>query len=238
MPLETSYPGIYRGFVVDTNDPLNANRVRLIVPQISGTEITNWAWPISGTPMGSKTPYASAYDTTNQPASQPGTANSTVTNTAKVITLNTFSEGYGISIKDGSKLTFSYKGLYNIQFSAQFVSTNSSLAKVQIWLAKNGVNLSQTSGVVTLSGTGAATLPAWNYVLNLKANDYLQLYWASDAPHVYLGANPVSLGGAPDTPSVILTAVLESGYLPSAADPCWVMFEGGDPNFPLWLGTF
>jgi len=28
------------------------------------------------------------------------------------------------------------------------------------------------------------------------------------------------------------------GYIPIPGDGCWVMFEGGDPNFPLWLGAF
>jgi len=46
MHLGTSYPGIYRGIVKDTNDPKNAGRVRLQVPQIFGEEITGWAWPI------------------------------------------------------------------------------------------------------------------------------------------------------------------------------------------------
>jgi len=27
-------------------------------------------------------------------------------------------------------------------------------------------------------------------------------------------------------------------YAPKPGDGCWVMFEGGDPNFPLWLGAF
>jgi hypothetical protein len=27
-------------------------------------------------------------------------------------------------------------------------------------------------------------------------------------------------------------------YSPQPGDGCWVMFEGGDPNFPLWLGAF
>jgi hypothetical protein len=44
MHLETSYPGIYRGIVKDNNDPKNLGRLRLIVPQIFGEEITTWAW--------------------------------------------------------------------------------------------------------------------------------------------------------------------------------------------------
>jgi len=36
--------GIYRGVVVDTNDPLNKNRIKVQVPQILLSEVTGWAW--------------------------------------------------------------------------------------------------------------------------------------------------------------------------------------------------
>lgn len=43
------YFGIYRGIIVATNDPLNKGRVMLKIPQVSGEEVTNWAWPIDKT---------------------------------------------------------------------------------------------------------------------------------------------------------------------------------------------
>jgi hypothetical protein len=49
MHLGTSYPGIYRGIVKDTNDPNGLGRIRLVVPQIFGEEITGWAYPIDKT---------------------------------------------------------------------------------------------------------------------------------------------------------------------------------------------
>ena len=48
MNPEIRYHGIYRGKVVATNDPDNLGRVTLRVPQVSGQEVTNWAWPILG----------------------------------------------------------------------------------------------------------------------------------------------------------------------------------------------
>jgi hypothetical protein len=38
--------GIYRGIVADTNDPLDQNRIRMLVPQILGSATTGWAYPI------------------------------------------------------------------------------------------------------------------------------------------------------------------------------------------------
>ena len=36
--------GVYRGIVVDTQDPLNKGRLRLQVPQVLLEEETGWAW--------------------------------------------------------------------------------------------------------------------------------------------------------------------------------------------------
>jgi hypothetical protein len=41
--------GVYRGIVVDTNDPENANRLKVKVPQILGTAVTGWAWGVHPT---------------------------------------------------------------------------------------------------------------------------------------------------------------------------------------------
>ena len=37
--------GIYRGVCVDNQDPNNINRIKLQVPQILNTNVTNWAYP-------------------------------------------------------------------------------------------------------------------------------------------------------------------------------------------------
>jgi hypothetical protein len=42
---KSKYYGIYRGIVVNTADPKNYNRILLKVPQVSGEEVTSWAWP-------------------------------------------------------------------------------------------------------------------------------------------------------------------------------------------------
>lgn len=228
--------GIYRGIVMDTADPDNLGRIKLQVPQILGTATTNWAWPIIGIPTHKKTPYVSIIDTSNQPAGAPGT--STPTNTAMAKSLSTFVEGYGIELKNDNEVHFKYAGVYNLQFSTQFVSSNSSLQKIQIWISKNGVAVPESAGQISISGNGAASVPAWNYVISLKGGDYIQLYWATDSSNVYIATNPTAIDGAPHIPGVIFTATLSGGYTPVPGDACWVMFEGGDPNFPLWLGAF
>lgn len=40
----TRFFGVYRGVVVETNDPLSKGRIKLRVPQVLANEITDWAW--------------------------------------------------------------------------------------------------------------------------------------------------------------------------------------------------
>lgn len=36
--------GVYRGQVVDDKDPADKRRLRLLVPQVLGDQVTGWAW--------------------------------------------------------------------------------------------------------------------------------------------------------------------------------------------------
>lgn len=42
-----SAPGVYAGIVVATNDPQHRRRVRLRIPQVTGTAVSGWAEPVS-----------------------------------------------------------------------------------------------------------------------------------------------------------------------------------------------
>ncbi len=133
------------------------------------------------------------------------------TTTAYPITVNnTDPDSSGVSIVSGSRLTFAYAGVYNIQFSAQIDRTSGSGTDiVDIWFAKNGSNISESTTKVTVSGSAsqAKTVAAWNYMLELAANDYIELYWSATNTNVALVAEAGQLNPTrPAIPSVILTA--------------------------------
>lgn len=44
---EDRYFGVYRAVVVDNNDPKNLGRIKVIIPQVSGENVTDWAWAIN-----------------------------------------------------------------------------------------------------------------------------------------------------------------------------------------------
>jgi hypothetical protein len=234
-PQDKRFFGIYRGVVTDTADPKGLGRVRLTVPQILGKAVTSWAWPIIGVPENKKAPYGSFSDSTTQ--------NIAAVNTPQVVTINTIEEAFRVSVVDGSKITFANAGTYDIQFSAQLQRTNKGNDTADVWLKLNGSlpaqNVLRSNGSVSINGDANATpqIIAWNYVLTVEAGDYLQFWWRGTDTAIQLLAQPAD-SVVPATPSFAVTATLVGGFLPIPGDGCWVMFEGGDPNFPLWLGAF
>lgn len=101
-------------------------------------------------------------------------------------------------------------GLYNVQFSAQFVSTNASTKTVYVWLRVNGTNVPQSAGKVTMKGSGEAYLAAWNYFQRLNTGDYFELMWATSDTTVTLEASAAT-AFSPAVPSVILTVAANIG---------------------------
>ena len=140
--------------------------------------------------------YGSFYDTTTQSV---GSAN-----TPTAMTFNTTAENNGVSITSSSQILFANAGTYNVQFSAQLTQTDNSSDNVQIWLRKNGSDLTETNTTVTMDKQNSDKVASWNFVLTVAANDYLQLMWESNSTSVTLLAQ--SAGSTyPATPSVILT---------------------------------
>jgi hypothetical protein len=144
--------------------------------------------------------YGSAYDTTDQPI--------TTINTQQLVTLNTSGVLRGVALVSGSQLRVDYAGDYNIQFSAQVVNAASSEHNVAFWFKKNGTNIADSAGNVTVpkkhgSGDGAILI-CYNLYETMAANDYIQLYWQGPSTDVSLETLAAS-GSIPRTPSVIVT---------------------------------
>jgi hypothetical protein len=135
-------------------------------------------------------------------ASQSGSAN-----VSQSITFDTTDISTGVSIVSGSQIKLTNAGTYNIQFSAQVDRVSGTGSDViYIWLKKNGSNVANTAGAVTVTGGAAAAkvLAAWNYVVNAAANDYYELAWQSADANIVLTTIAAS-GNIPAIPSVILT---------------------------------
>jgi hypothetical protein len=235
MSHDEKYPGLYRGVVVDANDPKGFGRIKMIVPQVSGENVTDWAWPVLGGISQHRPVYGEWQEDSNQTVVS--------TTTAYPIQFSVDDGHYGIDIVDSSKFTFAYKGIYNIQFSLQLQNTNTSIKEATIWLRKNGTNVEGSAGVVAVpnshGGTPGYVIAAWNYVLEFAAGDNFELMWHTNSTDVSLHYYPAGTAPAhPSAASAIITIASVGKVAPQPSEGVWAAFEGGDPNFPLWIGTF
>lgn len=157
--------------------------------------------------------YGSFYDTSTQI--------NPVASTAMSVTMNEVTNGQngvvanGVSVVNGSRITLANTGVYDIQFSLQVDKTDNGDDDIDIWLARNGANVSWTNTSQTLSGTGTQKfVAAWNFVVPANAGDYYELKWSSADTAMRLLTTPAGNTPArPGVPSVILT-VSYVGTLP------------------------
>ncbi|MFZ9885746.1 MAG: hypothetical protein ACO3ON_09900, partial [Ilumatobacteraceae bacterium] len=126
-------------------------------------------------------------------------------NEAYAMTFDTTDASNGVSIgSPTSRLVVDEQGVYNIQFSAQLDKASGGAADVYIWLRKNGNNVPNTATTLTLQGTAARQVAAWNFVIQLDAANYVELMWAAnDTDVTILAASATSVW--PAIPSVICT---------------------------------
>lgn len=157
--------------------------------------------------IGSGGYYASYYDTTNQSISNIGNAGR--------ITFNSVETSSGVTrivtSGTGTGVQFDNAGVYNVQFSVQYLNTDTQLHNSSIWMRVNDVDVSNSAGQSTIpnkhGGVNGQLIVGWNYVLSYSAGDIMELWWSVDNTSISLqtvaaGVNPI----VPVSPSIILTA--------------------------------
>ena len=123
-------------------------------------------------------------------------------NTATLMTFNTTDFANDVSISS-SKITVATAGIYNLQFSAQFVNTDTAFQDVYIWLRQNGVDIPGSTGFVSIpnrhAGTDGHQIVGWNYFLSMAAGDYVEIYWS--VPTIDVTIQHLAASGTPTKPS-------------------------------------
>lgn len=152
---------------------------------------------------GVSLPYGSFYDTTIQSAA--------VANTAYPITYNTTALSHGVYIDPAntSRIYVDYPGIYNFQFSIQLDKPNASSDHVHIWPRINGIDVPDSASKVSLTGSDAEVIPAWNFFVDMNSNDYFQLMWTASDIRLIITTFP-AVAPVPAVPSVIMTVSLVS----------------------------
>lgn len=128
-----------------------------------------------------------------------------------VMTFDTIDVSDGVTLASSSRITVPSAGKYSLQFSAQFKNITNAQEDVTVWLRVNGSDLANTATQYTIParksagifGYGVASL---TFLLDLAANDYVQIVWLPTSVSVTLEHLPASVTPAyPAIPSVIAT---------------------------------
>jgi hypothetical protein len=114
-----------------------------------------------------------------------------------------------------TRIVFDVAGYYNVQFSAQLLNLTATEDNVTFWFKKNGTDIAYSAGITQVpkqTGTGpGAVIISWNLVVDVAANQYIELYMASKTGNTVCATYPAGTSPVtPVSPSVILTATFVS----------------------------
>jgi hypothetical protein len=155
-------------------------------------------------------PYGSFADTTDQTA---------LANTATVMTFDTtdFANGVSVVTSGGlaSRITAAVAGIYNFQWSGQFVNSDTQLHDASIWVRKNGTDVVGSTGFISIpnkhGGVDGHGIYGWNFFFSLNAGDYVELWWSTTNVAVTIQAYPVGTSPTrPSTSSLVATMAFVS----------------------------
>lgn len=130
-----------------------------------------------------------------------------------VMTFDTVDVSDGVTLVSGSRITVPNTGKYNLQFSSQFKNTSNAQEDATVWLRINGVDLANSATQYTIPARKSASIFGYGvasltFLLDLNANDYVEITWAPTATSVTLESLPASVSPVyPAIPSIIATMV-------------------------------
>lgn len=181
--------------------------------------------PYSAASYTDSTPYGAFQDSTDQTASS--------TTAAYSVTLNTTDFSHGVSVVSNSQLTVKSYGIYNVQFSLQFVNTDTQIQDVDVWFAKNGTNIANSNSRFSIpnshGGVDGHLIAALNFWIELSANDYVELKWRTTSTTVSIQQIPAQTSPTrPATPSAIVTVNFVSSNGTNAAGDYGVYVSSQD----------
>ena len=158
--------------------------------------------PSSITSAASYVPYGSFQDLNDQTIAS--------TTTAYPMLFDTTDFALGMSVVDGSKIKVDYSGLYNFQFSSQFVNTDSQIQDISVWFSQNGINIPNSNGEFTITerhgSIDGSLIATFNLFIEMAKDDYVQINWRATNTAVSMQYIPAQTSPTrPATPSVILT---------------------------------
>lgn len=104
---------------------------------------------------------------------------------------------------NNERIVFDEKGEYLLNFTAEITSSSASDVKFYFWPAKNGTNLDNLTVIKTIHNNGGILTASRSFLLELAANDYIEMKWAVNSTSGSLNASSAT-AFAPASPSSTL----------------------------------
>lgn len=116
----------------------------------------------------------------------------------------------GVTLSSGSRLTVPNEGVYAVTFSIQFKNTTNDLQDIDIWMRKNGTDIPDTNSQFSIparksTGNPSHLIATTTIMVELAANDYIQLMWHATSTSVTLEHFPAVTYSAGVTPAIPAT---------------------------------
>jgi hypothetical protein len=183
---------------------------------IIGTEIIEYTGKTSNTFTGITRGVKGSTNVSHNTGDAVSEAAAVTVGTAAASIIDTVVSSYLVTCTvPDSRVYFSYAGIYNVQFSAQFLNFTTSDDNVTVWFRKNGTDVPESASIQQVnakhgSSPGASIL-ALNIIEVFAEGDYVELYWTSNSGNTILGTYPAgTTPTTPVSPSLILTATFVS----------------------------
>ena len=127
-------------------------------------------------------------------------------NTAYPVVFNQTYLDNAVALVSGStsQIGVSIPGVYNFQFTAQLLSTNSSSKTVYIWISRNNVDIGFSTRALTLAANNEYAEVNWTFSIDLDRDEYVELRVSSTDTNIELHANAAA-APHPGIPSSVMT---------------------------------
>jgi hypothetical protein len=140
------------------------------------------------------------------------THSAAVVDTAYAITWeNTALANDKITIADSpntSRIVFDHGGTYQINFSAELLSSNSSAKSIYIWPRINGVDVPFSTIVTSIDANGQMIVVSRSGIFEVEEDDYLEAMFAvTDTDLAIDGSAATAFAPAAPSASIIITEI-------------------------------
>ena len=123
-------------------------------------------------------------------------------NTPTPITYNT-TEIAQYTSYSGSKIFVQRTGVYRFTYSVQLDKTGGGNSPCEIYIAVNGTPVPRSGGQVVVAGQTGETFPFCEYILQLTAGQYIEVFFNSSDATMTATRFPEVVGRYPEIPSII-----------------------------------